>query len=393
MGRNVVYQPILNFTKYCMIAAGIWPLPLSTENALLLKLYSTYSTFVQIFLPLFLSSLCIQFVVAVTDTYSDNDPDKLFKHVSYIITMGSVEVVVIICQKEKFKGVVSFIVEEEKEIVRSEDNEILKFHRFQVKLCRASNWAVFIFTFGVAISMTIENFLQRAEIEEYNKAHGEEMEKPLPYELYYFGLNKNDHQTLLLVMISIANIMIDLLVASTKMIFISCIIFVPSTLKKLQIKFKKIEFREGNLFVNVGNLAFEHQHVIDFVENLNDLIKYVILLEYLLNSLNLAAVSIQFMTNQQLSPIFYFSFLIIQTFVLGWSANEIKIQSEALAHALYESSWYNQNDAIKKMLLTMILRAQKPLVLTTGPFDAMTTESALRIPIMFQPELDIRKKI
>ncbi|XP_060524083.1 odorant receptor Or2-like [Cylas formicarius] len=71
--------------------------------------------------------------------------------------------------------------------------------------------------------------------------------------------------------------------------------------------------------------------------------------------------------------------MISAVFVFAWSANEVKVQSLLLADALYDSQWYKYNEAAKKMVLTMMVRAQKPLLLTIGPFGALTTESALAI--------------
>ncbi|XP_060520016.1 odorant receptor Or2-like [Cylas formicarius] len=110
--------------------------------------------------------------------------------------------------------------------------------------------------------------------------------------------------------------------------------------------------------------------------------KYLMLLEYTLSSLNVASVSIQ-VTSVEPSvtslafPIIYLCLLVFQVFVLGWYSNEIKMQSLALGDAAYKSQWYEQNDKVKKLILMMIMRSQRPLVLAIGPFGAMTTQSAL----------------
>ncbi|XP_060518610.1 odorant receptor Or2-like isoform X2 [Cylas formicarius] len=118
-----------------------------------------------------------------------------------------------------------------------------------------------------------------------------------------------------------------------------------------------------------------------FVHNFNRSMKYLILVEYLLTSLNIAAVSIQMIlfNSTRASATFFLSYLFSQIFILGWSANEIKMQSLAISDAIYDSPWYYQNGNAKKAVLLIIMRAQRPLQLTIGPFDAMSTETAVTV--------------
>lgn len=54
-------------------------------------------------------------------------------------------------------------------------------------------------------------------------------------------------------------------------------------------------------------------------------------------------------------------------------------KSLAISDAIYESPWYEQSEAAKKLLLIMLMRAQKPFTLTIGPFNPMTTETVLMV--------------
>ncbi|XP_060531025.1 odorant receptor 22b-like isoform X2 [Cylas formicarius] len=367
---------MLNFSKYCMISAGIWRLPLPTDNPIFNKIYIFYSAVVNIYFPLLVSSMCIQFVIVFIDENADKSSGKLFKHFSYLITLACVEVTTILCQSARVKDIVRYIMEEEERIIRSEDEEFLQHHYEQLHYAKKVNKYLFAVSFGVAVSMAFDNLHRRFQVEKFNRNHYERMVKPLPYELYYFELDREKYDKVLLAISYVTIVVTGFLVASTKMIFISCIIFVQSALTGLQIRFRKVAFSEDYL----KRLAFEHQRIVAFADKLNEAMKFLILLEYLLNSMNIAAVSIQFISmDLEFTPIFYFCYLCVQTFTLGWMANEIKIQSLTLADALYATQWYDQRIEVRKLLLTMITRAQKPLVLTNGPFDAMTTESTLRI--------------
>ncbi|XP_060533957.1 odorant receptor 30a-like [Cylas formicarius] len=375
---RVVNRPILNFSKYCMLSVGLWRLKLPVESNVLLKTYVVYSGIVKIYMPLYLMSMCIHFIVALGTP--NQSLEVLMREFSYILISLITEVVAVLCQKKNFKRIISYVMEEEKDILVSGEDETLYHHKRQLKFCNAVNLAVFVFPICTAASIVIENARIRHQVNGYNREHNVTLKKPFPFELYLYKFDQNNHQTTVMFVEYLSQILVVLRIISTKNIVISCIIFTPSVLKRLQIRFKRMERQEGDSFATVTDLISQHHKIIRYVSDLNHSIRYVILLEYLLNSLNVAAVSYQVISDKlAFSALFYFIYLFVQTFVLGWSANEVKVQSEALSDALYESLWYEQNGRVRRMILYMIVRSQKPLILTIGPFDTMTTTSAVRI--------------
>ncbi|XP_060534041.1 odorant receptor 45b-like isoform X5 [Cylas formicarius] len=372
-------KPILNHARFFMILAGIWPFGLPTKRSMVLRTYGIYAAIVRVFFPIFLVSLCIEFAIS---TINGKNLDQTFAQLIYVIALVNGGVGALLYQNCDFKEIITFIMKDDKEVKHSKDEEITRSHLDQTRMCSKACWAITIMTFGASTSMCLENYWRRYEIDQYNQHHNESLEKPLAFELYYYGLDKRKHDSGLLIVNDVSVVVNGLLVASTKIAFFSCIIYPASILKRLQIRIERWKECGGCLTVVLKELVLQHQTVIRFITKLNGSIKYLIFMEFLLNSLNIAAVSIQFITFEKTmlaSPILFFGILFTQTFVLGWSANEIKVQSLMLADALYRSPWYEQNETVKKMVLTMIMRAQTPLVLTIGPFDAMTTQSALAI--------------
>lgn len=47
--------------------------------------------------------------------------------------------------------------------------------------------------------------------------------------------------------------------------------------------------------------------------------------------------------------------------------------------AIYEHNWYEQGVSIRKSLLLMMMRGQKPFTLTVGPFYDMTNGTSLTV--------------
>ncbi|XP_060516103.1 odorant receptor 45b-like isoform X2 [Cylas formicarius] len=375
-------EHILDMPKLCMISAGIWRLPLPVENVILKKTYTVYRKFVRVCFPIFLASLCIQCTLTLLDKNSSKTTEELFKQLSYFITLLIVEVATILWQRDEVLRLISFVYEEEEKIFRSGEKIIIQAHLKQVHFCKNSNWIVLVFTLFAGSTMILETYWRRFEVEKYNREHNATLPVPFLFELYCYKFDAEKHAAVLHYVNDFAAIINGFRIVSTKTIFFSCIMFVPSVLKQLCIRFRKMGTYEDDIFVILRHLILEHQEVNRFVKKLNDCVKYLILMEYLLDSLNVAATSIQFITYDRkmlASPIFYISHLFVQTFILAWNANEVKIQSLALADAIYDSPWYKQTMGVKKSLLTVILRAQRPLLLTIGPFDAMTTQSGLAI--------------
>ncbi|XP_060517344.1 odorant receptor 45b-like isoform X2 [Cylas formicarius] len=375
-------KPILNYSKICLIFAGIWPLPLPTQNRVLQRAYFIYSCLVKVYFPTFLISLSIELAVSIFDEGSNTDIQQIFSKLHYIIMLLITFFAMILCQREEVKKIITYIIQDDKYVVCSKDLVIMRSHFTQVRMCSRSCLTIMILTFGSGISMCLENYWRRLEIDHDKKHRNGSVEKPFVFALYYYKLDTFKHETSLLVANALFVVMNSLLFASTKMLLFSSIIHSASILKRLQLQFQKLYACSDRVVVTLRDLVQQHQNAIEFVAKLNNWLKYLIFWDFLLNSLNIATISIQLMTfekNMLTSPILFFCVLFTQTFILGWSANEVKCQSLVLADALYCSPWYDQSENVKSTLLTMLLRAQRPLVLTIGPLDAMTIESALTV--------------
>ncbi|XP_030747766.1 odorant receptor Or2-like [Sitophilus oryzae] len=66
-------------------------------------------------------------------------------------------------------------------------------------------------------------------------------------------------------------------------------------------------------------------------------------------------------------------------FVLGWSTNEVKEQSIGISDAISKSCWYNMNKSVQESMVLIMMRAQRPLVITIGPFGPMSIDTAITI--------------
>ncbi|XP_043461631.1 uncharacterized protein LOC122498113 [Leptopilina heterotoma] len=56
----------------------------------------------------------------------------------------------------------------------------------------------------------------------------------------------------------------------------------------------------------------------------------------------------------------------LRLFLTSWTADDLKNQSEKIADSIYESSWINKSSKIRSYLSIVIIRSQKPLVISNS---------------------------
>ncbi|KAG5876611.1 hypothetical protein JTB14_004223 [Gonioctena quinquepunctata] len=128
-------------------------------------------------------------------------------------------------------------------------------------------------------------------------------------------------------------------------------------------------------------LILEHKRIIMYVENLDDCMKFPLLLEFTINSIQITSLLFQLLTlDVDVILVFrvtYSTLMIIQIFLLAWHANEIKEQSVHISQAIYENNWYNVDLKLRRILHIVMMRAQRPLTLSIGPFFSLTNDTAV----------------
>ncbi|XP_060534058.1 odorant receptor 9a-like [Cylas formicarius] len=372
-------RSILSISKIFLLSVGMWKLELPFRHPAAVKFYSVFSKLMPGYFAMLALSMSVQFAITLTTNFSNPD---LFKHLSFVIIIGTAYYVTLVIRSDGFVELISRVEREEKRLARSEVAEILLSHLKVIRFSNAVGTTFLALSICTGAALIWENFWSNMKVLNYNKKYNTSLVRPILIDLYFFNLNKRKHETLMLIVTEIMLVINTHVVSSTKVIVYTCIMFAASALRCLQIRFRKLGLRQEDALADLKLLIQEHQEVIEFVENLNKSIKYLLLFEYFLHSLNVAAVSVQVLTYDSkmlMRPACYLTFVLVQVFILGLVTDEIKVESLALSDALYDSPWYNQNKTCRKMLRIVMIRAQRPLELTIGPFNPMTMESALAI--------------
>ncbi|XP_060534056.1 odorant receptor 2a-like [Cylas formicarius] len=372
-------KSILSFSKILLIIAGLWKLKLPVKHPIAIIVYALYSTFITVYFATLALSMTVQFGITMATKFAGPDT---FKQLSFVIVLIVTYYITLVIRSRSFTDLVARVEIEEMRLMLLEDDEMLLSHLKEIRFSNVVSTTFLVLTIVTGATLIWENFWSNMKVVTYNRVHNASLERPILFDLYYFNVNKHKHENFVLMVTEVVMAFNTIVVVSTKGIVYACITFAVSALKCLQIRFRKLGIRQDRALADLKLHVVEHYRIMEFITNLNGVIKNLLLLEYFLNSLNLAAVSVQFLTydpKMLLAPACYLCFVLIQVFILGLTTDEIKVQSLALSEALYDSPWHNQNEEVKKMILTVLTRTRRPLELTIGPFNPMTMQSALAI--------------
>ncbi|XP_060533601.1 odorant receptor 2a-like [Cylas formicarius] len=375
-GSERPQNSILDFPKRFMVITGIWRASSITLNSSAQKAYIAYCVFVKLYYSLFVALAVIKFTMSVL---SENSTE--FRQLSYIISMLTTLYAAMVCDTINFRRIISYIEDRENYLAGCDDEDLLKLYSLLTKTGKFVSTTLVLTVASTGSAVILENIWRNVAIAKHNSGGNGTAEIAFIIDLYYFGLTTRKPATAFILVNECMSVFNIIMTFATKSITLTCMIFASYALQELQIRLRKIGM-DADVDFGFKRAVSQHLDVISYIHDLNDLVKYLILFEYLFESLNVAVLSVQLAAYESqtlLSSASYLSYLLLQIFMLGWTADEIKMQSVALSDALYQCPWYEQNEASKKVILVMIKLTQKPLTLTIGPFDAMTMQSALAI--------------
>ncbi|XP_046429058.1 odorant receptor 49b-like isoform X1 [Neodiprion fabricii] len=152
-------------------------------------------------------------------------------------------------------------------------------------------------------------------------------------------------------------------------------------------KLRLLQVRLSNIDASISNEEFaeivhEHQYLIRYADDLEDIYSPVILIHFILSTgliclgvVKVTGLPVQAGMMELVLFIMYFAASFFQIFVFCWMANEVFVESDDLARATYDSRWYEGSRHVQRGILLILLRAQKPSVLTAGKFFPVTMSS------------------
>ncbi|XP_058814369.1 odorant receptor Or2-like [Topomyia yanbarensis] len=165
--------------------------------------------------------------------------------------------------------------------------------------------------------------------------------------------------------------------------FATCTLFGLIQIKTVQHQLQEFKRREVDKSCEDYNCKLvsiirKHQRVITYVHKLNSLVTYICLVELVSFGMMLCALLFLLViidNHAQIVIVMAYIFMIVsQIFAFYWHGNELREESMAIALAAYSGPWFELDTVVRKKLLLIILRAQRPLQITVGNVFPMTLE-------------------
>nr|QXE93253.1 odorant receptor 27 [Eucryptorrhynchus brandti] len=375
---------ITAFLKAIMIFTGTWRLPLMTSR-FIENCYFVYSIFAQVSVLLLWTGMSLNVPIAL----KSDDFEKTSEGIGYAIVMSLVLFKIIISQTQKMKDLINQCELEQEKTYQEEPEEVQRHVDASVRVLNVILYITFLNTMIAAVILYSIGISRYLEYRHYNST----VEKPLLLPMWcpfdhnqYYGLAFFSG-FFMLVIASNCSVVVQLL-------FFTLVTHAIIQLKSLGIlaknfhKFCEIDgsqlecVQKDPAITMLRHICFKHKSIISYVEKFNMAMRNILLLEFLLNSLNIASQIVRlFLLNEPFwIKIFVGVFCnveIVRLFLTAWHANEVQVQSVALADALFASNWYEQSEKAKKMIQIMMMRSRKPLSISIGPFFPMTLDTAI----------------
>ncbi|KAH8277637.1 hypothetical protein KR018_002527 [Drosophila ironensis] len=127
----------------------------------------------------------------------------------------------------------------------------------------------------------------------------------------------------------------------------------------------------------VGCIRYQ-QSIIEYMDQINELTTMMFLFELLAFSALLCALLFMLIivsgTSQIIIVCMYINMILAQILALYWYANELREQNLAVATAAYETEWFTFDIPVRKNILFMMMRAQRPASIRLGNIRPITLE-------------------
>nr|UTN00911.1 odorant receptor [Semanotus bifasciatus] len=379
-------QVHMKFARILMIITGIWPLSLSGYKH---KLYSGYFY------------LCFTYYVLFSATMAA----MVFIHKGNFLEMASnlnISIIyftyiykVLICKSAAIQKIIHEIGDREKLILQGRDESIKVIYNKHVK----SAFISMVFYIGAAtcaislywIKPLVANFIEKRDSEKFTVEHKR-------YLIYssWLPFDSDEHYITAYLIQCVGGFYAYAFVIYSGAFYIGILEFIIGQIKILQYIFRNLNryihtYSKDGYFEGrspqemlVKLCIREHQYLIGFVERLDESIKIFMLMEFMISSFQLSLVVYQFLQGsadslQRIAVSFYFITLSSKLFLVYWNAHDIIIESTKISEAVFESEWYNFDPKVKKMLMLVIQRAQKPMGMSIGPFYEVRLEGFIAI--------------
>ncbi|CAG9762952.1 unnamed protein product [Ceutorhynchus assimilis] len=358
---------LFTFVKVMLIISGLWPLEIPKVSRFwqaVFKIYYALAHVIYLTSPFaFGGALLVDYGVRNAQAAED-----FSRMIFVILIVFKLKII----RSKKMKNIINLVTSEEIIIMKNKNKVITTTYQSHVTYCKRMVFFVAVFLWAAGLTNmlngkqtiyvlpTLINIQGFYELNKWIDAN-----KPRPHIIpFWFPFDTEKHFVLAMAY-QIWHIYQTLAINTAILALInSVIVFLRANLKILQYHIRN--------FYSEKNLK-------QWVHDLDDSFKSILLLEYCVTSIQLATTLIQIIQLVHLPfNVTFFIHCLLQLFVIAWNANEIMLESSfGLLQALYDTNWYSQGKEISHLIYLMMIRCKRPLVMRIGPLGAMDLDVAV----------------
>ncbi|KAK2587305.1 hypothetical protein KPH14_003024 [Odynerus spinipes] len=158
----------------------------------------------------------------------------------------------------------------------------------------------------------------------------------------------------------------------------------------------KFEMKSRSCKDTLSSLIDDHERIIVFSTNIENLFSYIALLQFLTNTLAICFSGFAIITSfdsDQGSVILaktlpYYTVVNLEAFVLCFAGEYLTSKGQAIGEAAYTSTWYELKPNESRYFLLLILRSQRRLTITVGKFMDLSLEGFASVRVFGKKEID-----
>ncbi|KAF7266743.1 hypothetical protein GWI33_019964 [Rhynchophorus ferrugineus] len=370
---------LLNTIKIYLIICGLWHRPF--QRRLWNILYRAYVEILKCIFLILVALFMIEFGQEIISFDSKDKPDRLIKNGAFVISYCESIVIIIVYKKNNVLEMLDVMQNKEKLVIESKEPEVIRIYQREVRYCKILNMVLFSICGGTSLILDLGTLIKYT-----NATNNKNIQAMFDFGLeLWLPIDKNEHALTVTVINLVASPIGAATYAIVQMILLTMMTFPAIHFQVLCFRVKQLKGTMGQQTITdmLKNYIKQQKFLIKFTNTLNSAVRYVILMQFILLSLNVATVAVNATkaenTTEGVFWVLYIFILTIQTFSLSYTANNIMEKSYLVADALYQSEWYEFDENAKKLVRLMMMQAQRPLVLTIGPFNPLTTQTGLKI--------------
>ncbi|XP_033231703.1 odorant receptor Or1-like [Belonocnema kinseyi] len=125
--------------------------------------------------------------------------------------------------------------------------------------------------------------------------------------------------------------------------------------------------------------------IFEFVAEIQDLFSTVISMQLFVNCLIICFTTFyisqltEYLPAELAGNISYTCCMTYQIYIYCWNGNELYLQNQSFAQAIYMGKWWKQSERYKRSLHIVMLRTCRPLILTAGYFMTLSVSTFMAI--------------